>query len=120
MDEYTDIYKVVQAIPWGRVASYGQVAILAGKPRWARVVGYAMRRCQNPAVPCHRVVYQDGTLSPAFGIGGGAEQRAMLESEGVGFHLDGRVDMARYGWKGSWEAEGEKNAYMPGTMHDKI
>ena len=65
-DSFTRIYSIVRQIPPGQVSSYGTIAALAGNPRWSRVVGYAMRACRDPAVPCHRVLYQDGTLSPAF------------------------------------------------------
>ena len=91
------IYDVVRQIPCGRVASYGRVAVLAGNPRWARVVGYALH--VNPApehIPCYRVVTKDGRLSPAFAFGGENRQRELLEREGVEFGEDGRVDMGRF------------------------
>lgn len=80
-------------IPEGKVASYGQVALWAGNPHWARVVGYALHN--NPAfgvIPCHRVVFSDGRLSPAFAFGGENRQRDMLISEGVSFDSYGRVE----------------------------
>ena len=98
---FEHIYEIVKRIPEGRVASYGQIALLAGNPHWARVTGYAMRACTSAAVPCHRVVHKDGGLSAAFGAGGAAEQRARLSAEGVTFLSDGRVDMARCGWRGA-------------------
>ncbi len=94
------IYETVKKIPEGRVASYGQIALLAGNPHWARVTGYAMHACNDASVPCRRVVHKDGSLSESFGIGGSREQRAMLESEGVGFLPDGRVDMRKFEWRG--------------------
>ncbi|MGE5560489.1 MAG: MGMT family protein [Chloroflexota bacterium] len=87
-------YGIVAQIPKGRVASYGQVAAMAGCPRGSRTVGWAMRAV--PAgldLPCHRVVYADGRLAPGF-----VEQRDLLESEGVTFTPDGRVDMKRCAW----------------------
>ncbi|MCQ5130058.1 MGMT family protein [Butyricicoccus faecihominis] len=97
---YQKIYAVVRRIPRGRVASYGQVAALAGNPRWARVVGYALHVNPDPAgVPCYRVVTQDGRTSAAFAFGGGDVQRAMLEADGVRFTADGRVDMAAFRWQ---------------------
>ena len=61
------IYAVVRRIPAGKVASYGQVAWLAGNPRWARVVGYALHRNPDPnTIPCHRVVTKDGRVAPGF------------------------------------------------------
>ena len=88
-------YDVVRRIPAGSVSTYGQVARLAGMPRSARLVGYAMASCQDPTVPCHRVLRADGTPSPAFGPG---VQRALLEAEGVAFRLDGTVDLEQCLW----------------------
>ena len=92
-------YSLVKQIPAGCVASYGDIAALAGNPRWSRVVGYAMRACTDAGVPCHRVVYQDGSLCDFFGTDGSALQRALLMQEGAAFLPDGRVDMARCRWK---------------------
>ena len=94
-------YDVVRQIPEGRVASYGQVARMMGAPRCARQVGYAMHASPGVAggVPCHRVVFRDGSLCRGFAFGGPGEQRRMLEAEGVGFLEDGRVDMARFAWE---------------------
>lgn len=92
------IYEVVKLIPCGRVMSYGQVARLAGNPRGARAVGFALHRNPQPGViPCHRVVFRDGSLAPGFAFGGPDEQRRLLEAEGVGFTEDGRVDMEKSG-----------------------
>lgn len=94
------VYEVVRQIPAGRVASYGQVARMVGRPRNARFVGYALHVNPEPGViPCHRVVFKDGSLAPAFAFGGIDEQRRLLEAEGVGFLPDGRVDMRRHGWE---------------------
>ena len=101
MNSFEIIYQVVCRIPEGKVTTYGQVARLAGNPRWARVVGYALH--VNPAfgkIPCHRVVNRDGRTAPAFAFGGSDVQRAMLEGEGVTFLPDGRVDMAKHRWDG--------------------
>ena len=86
------MYEAVKQIPYGRVSSYGKVAELAGNKRMARQVGWALH-C-NPApeeIPCYRVVFKDGTLSPAFKFGGENVQRALLEKEGVKFDEKGRV-----------------------------
>lgn len=92
------IYEVVKLIPCGRVMSYGQVARLAGNPRGARAVGFALHRNPQPGViPCHRVVFRDGSLAPGFAFGGPDEQRRLLEAEGVSFTEDGRVDMEKFG-----------------------
>ena len=94
-------WDVVRQIPEGRVASYGQVARLMGAPRCTRQVGYAMHGSPGVAggVPCHRVVFADGSLAPGFAFGGPGEQRRMLEAEGVSFRPDGRVDMKESAWE---------------------
>lgn len=100
------IYEIVRQIPAGKVASYGQIAMLAGKPRAARVVGMAMSRCTEENVPCHRVVNAAGRLapSPAFTVAGG--QRMLLEMEGVAVSPDGFVDLCLYRWNLSPEGKG--------------
>lgn len=94
-------YDLVRQIPEGRVATYGQLARMLGEPRKARFVGFAMHGSPGMAggVPCHRVVFKDGSLAPGFAFGGPEVQRQMLESEGVLFLADGRVDMERCGWE---------------------
>ena len=95
------IYDVVMNIPRGKVATYGLVARLAGNPRWARVVGYALHVNPRPGViPCHRVVNRFGGLSPAFAFGGENMQRTLLEEEGVAFGPDGNVDLENHLWTG--------------------
>ncbi len=95
---FEKIYDVVKKIPKGKVASYGQVAFLAGNSRWARVVGYALHRNPDPGnIPCHRVVTKDGRVSSAFAFGGENEQIRLLEGEGVRFS-DGHVIMEEYQW----------------------
>jgi len=89
------IYAVTARIPRGRAASYGQIAALAGNPRAARQVGFAMHACHSAHMPCHRVVYRDGSLCPQW-----PQQRALLLAEGVAFTADGRVDLAVSGWDG--------------------
>ena len=98
-NSYQKIYEIVKQIPKGCVASYGQVAALAGNPRWARVVGYALHVNPDPAhIPCYRVVNREGRLSAAFAFGGVNEQKLLLEAEGVEV-TDGYVDMELYQWK---------------------
>lgn len=97
MSVFEKIYRVVCTIPKGKVATYGQVAFLAGNPRWSRVVGYALHNNPAPgAIPCHRVVNRDGRVAEAFAFGGGNTQRALLEAEGVVFETDGRIDLKKY------------------------
>lgn len=101
MNTFEKIYEVVKAIPKGKVASYGLVALLAGNPRLARVVGYALHVNPQPGViPCHRVVTKNGEVSKAFAFGGENMQRQLLIEEGVEFLEDGRVDMSRFLWQG--------------------
>ncbi len=96
---FARIYDVVRCIPRGRVATYGQVAMLAGNPHWSRVVGYALHVNPDPAhIPCFRVVNRFGEVSPAFAFGGGNRQRELLTEEGVIFTPDGRVDLKRFLW----------------------
>lgn len=98
-------YRVVKRIPRGRVATYGQVALAAGKPGAARQVGYAMAalRGTRHAVPWQRVLGARprgragiSLLDPM----GAAVQRALLEAEGVRFDAQGRVELADFGWRG--------------------
>ena len=94
-----NVYAAVRSIPRGCVMSYGRVAALAGNPRGARGVGFALHRNPQPGViPCHRVVFADGRLAPDFAFGGPDAQRRMLEGEGVTFLPDGRVDMDACRW----------------------
>jgi O-6-methylguanine DNA methyltransferase len=77
----TRVIAVVRRIPAGRVATYGEVAVLAGRPGAARAVGTIMRTCDRPDVPCHRVIAAGGRLG---GYGGNeAMKRALLVAEGV-------------------------------------
>ena len=99
MNTFEKIYEVVKQIPRGNVATYGQVAELAGNRRWSRVVGYALHSNPQPGIiPCHRVVTKDGDVSKAFAFGGQNRQIELLKDEGVGF-VDGHVDMEKYQWK---------------------
>ena len=71
MNTFERIYEQVKLIPKGKVATYGQIALLAGNPRWSRVVGYALHANPDPdSIPCHRVVTKEGRLSPSFAFGG--------------------------------------------------
>ena len=97
MNFYERVYEAVQRIPKGRVASYGQIALLCGNPKASRAVGYALHRNPMPGiVPCHRVVNREGRLAPEFAFGGPEEQRRLLEGEGVVVSEDGYVDMKTY------------------------
>lgn len=98
MTVFEQIYAVVAKIPRGKVASYGQVARLAGNPRWSRVVGYALHVNPDPAnIPCYRVVNRLGEVSEAFAFGGANRQVELLIADGVEFDRDGRVK-AEFFW----------------------
>lgn len=94
------IYAVIQRIPEGRVATYGQVAALAGLPRRARMVGAALRNTpEDLSLPWQRVINAQGTISHRSGLGlEEGYQRHLLEEEGVVFTARGRIDLERFGW----------------------
>jgi methylated-DNA-protein-cysteine methyltransferase-like protein len=94
---FARIYSVVATIPRGRVATYGQVARLAGRVT-ARLVGYAMAGCPD-ALPWQRVVNSRGEVSPRKRGDGHLTQRKLLEREGVRFDAGGRIDLARFGFR---------------------
>lgn len=99
MNFYEKVYQIVQMIPAGRVASYGQIALLAGNPKASRAVGYALHVNPLPGViPCHRVVNREGRLAPGFAFGGQGEQKKLLEAEGVDVDDNGYVNMQLYAW----------------------
>ena len=95
-------YRLIERIPEGRVATYGQIAALAGFARSARQVGYALASLPDESsVPWQRVVNAKGEVSlrSADDLGRSGYQRHLLEEEGVVFDLDGRIDLGRFGWK---------------------
>lgn len=103
MSFYDEIYKAVRKIPRGKVATYGQIACLAGNPRASRVVGYALHVNPEPyVIPCHRVVNRYGELTGSFAFGGIDVMRSLLESEGVKVD-DYKVDLSVYQWDGKDE-----------------
>lgn len=100
---YREIWRTVTRVPHGRVATYGQIAALAGHSRHARLVGYALHRLpEGSKVPWHRVINAKGEISfraPSIVSGSEGYQKWMLEQEGVIFDGSGRVDLKRFGWK---------------------
>lgn len=91
------IYEAVKRIPRGRVATYGQIAELAGDKNMCRAVGNALHKNPEPdVIPCYRVVNAKGQLSGAFAFGGPSTQQKLLEADGIEV-IDGRVDLGRYG-----------------------
>lgn len=92
-----EILSVVAEIPAGKVSSYGQIAVLIGREKNARLVGKVLSHAEFYGnFPCHRVVNHAGRLVPGW-----SEQRSLLEAEGVTFRPDGRVDMKRFQWNGN-------------------
>ncbi|MBR1969166.1 MAG: MGMT family protein [Clostridia bacterium] len=97
MNSFEKIYEVVKTIPKGKVATYGDIAFLAGNSRWSRVVGYALHSNPDPeSIPCHRVVNREGKVAQSFVFGGARVQRQKLEAEGIVFEEDGRIDLSKY------------------------
>ena len=95
------VWQVVQGIPRGHVLTYGEVARLAGRARWARKVSQAMRRTPKGVdLPWHRVVNAQGKISFPEDSHGYHEQKDRLEDEGIVF-LEGRIDLDRYGYRGA-------------------
>lgn len=100
MTSYEKIYEVVKKIPKGKVATYGQIAQLAGNSKWARVVGYALHVNPDPDnIPCFRVVNRFGGLAPAFAFGGADEQAKLLRADGVEVS-NNTVDLDKFLWNG--------------------
>jgi methylated-DNA-protein-cysteine methyltransferase-like protein len=96
---YERIYSVVRAIPAGNVATYGQIASLAGLPRQPRMVGYALSALDDPDAPWHRVINAQGTISKRADPDLERLQRRLLEHEGVEFDARGRVSFVRFRWR---------------------
>lgn len=110
MDFYERVRRVCLEIPCGRAATYGQIALLCGKPDNSRQVGYALRTGRaGEGIPAHRIVNASGVLSGAKAFAEPDLQKRMLEKEGVEVRLTDKgwkVDLRKYGWKPSEEAAG--------------
>ncbi len=101
MSFYDKVYDVVKRIPKGKVATYGQIAMLAGSPRASRAVGYALHFNPSPdTIPCFRVVNRFGALAPAFAFGGIEEHARRLLADGIEVDEDYTVDLDKYIWDG--------------------
>ncbi|MGI6701801.1 MAG: MGMT family protein [Christensenellales bacterium] len=99
MKFFESVYEAVKLIPRGKVSTYGDIARMVGRPRHAKFVGYALHvNPDNSAVPCHRVVRRDGSLSEAFKFGGKEIHKMLLEKEGVKVSDDYKVDLDTYKW----------------------
>lgn len=103
---YEQIYTVVRQIPTGKVATYGQVAVLAGIPGHARQVGYALYRVALDAdIPWQRVVNAQGRISySAQRLGSDDLQHHLLAAEGVTFNSSGQINLQQYGWQPEYNA----------------
>ena len=98
-NSYDLIYDIVRQIPRGTVATYGQIAALAGNQRWSRVVGYALNVApDSDDLPCYRVVNRLGEVSAAFAYRDGNRQIDLLEADGIPCP-GGVVDLKKYQWK---------------------
>ncbi len=101
------VLEQVAAIPAGRVLTYGEVALLAGRPGTARQVGgvlFGLSEREAETVPWHRVINAQGRLS-TYKVGSGELQRALLEAEGIVFDASGRLELKRYGFAGGDSGE---------------
>ncbi|MGB8339760.1 MAG: MGMT family protein [Burkholderiales bacterium] len=100
ISNYERIYAAVKKIPRGNVATYGQVALLAGLGRHARQVGYALHALpEGKKIPWHRVINAKGEISARSSGDHNTQQRVLLEKEGVVFSLNGRVSLEKYRWR---------------------
>ena len=91
------IYAQVKKIPAGKVATYGQIAMMAGNPHLSQIVGYALHANPDPStIPCHRIVNRFGKLAKAFVFGGENRQRELLLAEGITFIDDNTVDLKKH------------------------
>lgn len=100
------IYKAIQLIPYGKVATYGQIATICGNPYYARAVGNALHKNPDPInIPCYRVVNSKGELTKNFAFGGINSQAEQLKNEGIEV-IDYKVNLSKYQWSGideKWE-----------------
>ncbi len=97
---FEKVYEIVDTIPIGKVATYGQIARLLGRPRSAKIVGWALHVNPNPiSTPCHRVVNRNGELAGSFAFGGSSVQHDLLVAEGVTFIDEKTVNMQLHHWE---------------------
>ena len=90
------VYRVVQRVPYGRLATYGDIATVLGSPRVARHVGFALAALRDPAVPWHRIINARGAISFKGDLVRATEQRQRLEAEGIVFRPSGIIELPRY------------------------
>lgn len=100
MNFFDKVYEVVKNVPPGKVTTYGDVARMCGSPRMARQVGWDLHVNPQPGViPCHRVVFSNGSVCTGFAFGGKDVQRDMLRAEGVEVSEDYKIDLKKYRWE---------------------
>ena len=93
------IYEAVKKVPRGKVATYGQIAVMAGNPKMSRAVGNALHKNPDPdGIPCYRIVNSKGELAGEFAFGGEHVQESLLKNDGIEV-INGRVDLEKYGIK---------------------
>lgn len=97
---YEEVYKVVCQIPIGKVTTYGNIALLLGKPRGARAVGFALNALKKTEtkVPWQRVINSQGKISFKGDVFRANLQRKLLEKEGIQFDKEDKIDLLKYGW----------------------
>lgn len=101
MNTFDKIYEAVRKIPYGKVATYGQLATMAGNPHWSQIVGYALHVNPDPKnIRCYRVVNRFGNVSKAFAFGGENAQIELLRGEGIEVSDDGTVNLEKFLWNG--------------------
>ena len=93
-DFYEKIKNIIAVIPYGKVCTYGMIALLAGRPQNSRMVGRFLSSGKGDNLPCHRVVNHKGRTAPGW-----EEQRFLLQQEGVFIKEDGNVDLKRFLWE---------------------
>jgi methylated-DNA-protein-cysteine methyltransferase related protein len=96
---FTRIHEIVAQIPKGKVATYGQIAELAGT-KDARKVGWALCKNEDPKIPCHRVLKKGGFLVENYAFGDWQDEKAKLMNEGINFIAEKQVDIEKHKWNG--------------------
>ena len=123
MKRYELIWRVVRRIPRGRVATYGQIAELAGLDGHARQVGYALHNLPNgSSVPWHRVINAKGEISPRSAGDSHELQRLLLEGEGVRVDARGRIDLRVFRWSAAGPRRTSRGLTVsnPGSLSLKV
>ena len=110
---FRQVYEIVAKIPAGKVATYGQIAAMLGRPRAGRTVGWAMQSAPHDLhLPCHRIVNKAGAMAPAYAFDGADVQRAELEAEGITFRADGCIDMDKHLWNETTDPQQGDSDYL--------